>query len=70
MVMLIVHNSLNCQKMVLVTLLYTYSSLIWFLDIGKVSLYPSWPPPILWTIKKNKNWGFGNLIGASEKSKN
>ena len=47
-------------------------TVLWFgfLDIRKVSLYPSWPPPILWTIQTIKNWGFGNLIGAGEKSKN
>ena len=40
-----------------------------FLDIGQVSLYPSWPPPIFQTIWANKNWGYGNMFGKSEKSK-
>ena len=33
-----------------------------------LSCNPSWPPPILRTIRSNKNRGFGDLTGVLEKS--
>ena len=41
-----------------------------FLYIREVSLYPSWPPPILQKNRTNKRRGFGDLSGVRKKSKN
>ena len=49
----------------------TYNSLnlvIW--SFGEWSLYSSLPPPILWTIRTNKNRGLGDLSRNLEKSDN
>ena len=54
------------------TFLYTYippirlSCPIW--TFREVSLYPSWPPCFLQTIRPNKNQWFGNLFGDRKKS--